>query len=351
MATKETSNMWKEIHEQPEAVRNCIEKNRDVMKSIARQVKQRDIKTVVFAARGSSDHACLIARYVFEIYCGMVASIACPSVVTQYSNTMDYSNVLLIGVSQSGGAADVYEVMKKCHGEGGICVSVTNVRDSLMTKTGSFYMNNECGPELSITAAKSYLTQTAMLIGIAAYISGSSELMNLLTRLPDIVASSMELEPQVEHLLPLYRNVEHLMIYGRGYLAALGMETELKIQETSYLDARCYASSDYRHGPIATAQRFVPCIFFIADKETNKGVIELHQRLKEEKKIFSTIVTNDKEIAAMGDSSVLIPGDCDGLAAVFPCAVFSQMFACLCSMSRGYNPDNPDGVSKNTVTI
>lgn len=50
MATKETSNMWREIHEQPEAVRNCIEKNRDVMKSIAEQVKQRDIKTVVFAA-------------------------------------------------------------------------------------------------------------------------------------------------------------------------------------------------------------------------------------------------------------------------------------------------------------
>lgn len=144
----------------------------------------------------------------------MVASIACPSVVTQYSNTMDYSNVLLIGVSQSGGAADVYEVMKKCHEEGGVCVSITNVRDSLMTKTGSFYMNNECGPELSITAAKSYLTQTAMLIGIAAYISGNDELMDLLTRLPDIVAHSMELESQVESILPIYRNVEHLMIYG-----------------------------------------------------------------------------------------------------------------------------------------
>ena len=48
----------------------------------------------------------------------------------------------------------------------------------------------------------------------------------------------------------------------------LANETELKIQETSYLDARCYGSADYRHGPIATAQRFVPYLFFLADEKT-----------------------------------------------------------------------------------
>ena len=52
----------------------------------------------------------------------------------------------------------------------------------------------------------------------------------------------------------------------------------------------------------------------------------------------------------MGDTSVLLPVKYDGIRAVFSGAVFSQMFACLCSLSREYDPDHPKGVSKKTVT-
>lgn len=102
----DTSNsiFWKEIFEQPEAVANCLAANREVCKQIAAEVKERNIKTVVLVGRGSSDHANLVGRYLFEAKCGMVTSISAPSVVTAYKSAPDYSNVLMIAVSQSGGA-------------------------------------------------------------------------------------------------------------------------------------------------------------------------------------------------------------------------------------------------------
>ena len=135
-------------------------------------MKERKIKTVVFVGRGSSDHANLVGRYLFETKCSMVASICAPSVVTAYHSNVDYSNVLMIAVSQSGGARDIYEVMKHCDEQGGVCVCVTNVEGSLMTQAGKYQVRNHCGPERSVTAGKSYLTQVTIVTALAAYISG-----------------------------------------------------------------------------------------------------------------------------------------------------------------------------------
>ena len=242
--------------------------------------------------------------------------------------------------------------MKECERQGGVCVGITNVEDSLMTQAGSYRLNNHCGPEQSVTAGKSYMTQVTILTMIAAYISGDGELLDTLDKAPEIVAAALTgLEAQVRDVVRFYRETEHLLLVGRGLMDALANEAELKIQETSYLDARCYGSADYRHGPIATAQRFVPYMFFLADKKTDYCGQALLKRLKEETGIWCTVITNKPELAALGDTSVLLPPEYDGIKAVFTAAVFAQMFSCLCSLSRGFNPDAPKGVSKKTVTV
>lgn len=345
------SRLWMEIHEQAHCIDECLKYNVPIIKEIAEEVKKRNIKNVIFAARGSSDHAAQVAKYLFEIYTDFHTTIYVPSVVTCYSPKSSFKDSMVIGISQSGGARDVYEVMKKCVDDGGLCVSITNEEGSLMSTIGDYRMNNHCGIETSITAAKSYITQLTILYAMVAYISKDSELLTTLDELSEIVEYSYSLEDQVKKIVPYLRNSEHLMIFGRGLLYGLVQETELKIQETSYLDARCYAASDYQHGPIATAQRFVPCIFMIADQNTNTSIIDLHDRLKDERDIFSVIVTNNQEYANKADLSIVFDAKYDGIKAVYVCAVISQMLACLLSISRGYNPDNPDGVSKHTVTI
>ena len=110
------SIFWKEIFQQPKAVADCIAANRDLCRKVGEKVKARGIKTAVLAGRGSSDHANLVGRYLLETKCGMVVSISAPSVVTAYKSAPDYSNVLMIAVSQSGASTTgVSSSLVSCH--------------------------------------------------------------------------------------------------------------------------------------------------------------------------------------------------------------------------------------------
>lgn len=351
MLDTSSSLLWREIHEQADVVETCLHKNREKIARVAELVRERAITNVVFAARGSSEHAAQVGRYVFETRAKMISTIAMPSTLTCYESAPNYAHTLVVGISQSGGARDVYEVMKACVNDGGVCVSITNEPGSLMSDIGDVRMNNECGPELSVTAAKSYMTQLALIVALAAEISDDEDLKAVLKDAPSIIRASYDLEDQVRAIVPAYRNCGKMMVFGRGLLFGLAHETELKVQETSYFDARCYAASDYQHGPIATAERFVPALFFIADRQTDASIVALLDRLHEERKIFATVVSNKPQVVAKGEQGISLPEEFDGVRAVFACAVVSQMFACLLSLSRGYDPDHPEGVSKHTVTV
>lgn len=348
---RENSKMWKEIHQQPQIIKLALEKNNEMLNKITNAVKERGIKNVVLVGRGSSEHALQVSKYMFEIYCGFTATICAPSVVTLYNGKMDLSNVLTIGVSQCGEARDVYEVMKRTQEQGGICVSITNERECLMSSLNEYYMNCECGKEESVTAAKSYLSQMTLVSALALCIAGKDDLMKNFESPVSVLEKSMNLVDQIDKVIPVFRNTDGIMIYGRGLSYALALETELKLQETCYLNARAYAASDYRHGPISTTKSFIPSIFFMIDEVTNDDMVALHKRLKEEHHVYSLVVSNKKELAELGDVSIVLPEEAEGFAGLYSLTVFSQMFACMLSLSRGYNPDAPVGVSKRTVTI
>ena len=73
-----------------------------------------------------------------------------------------------------------------------------------------------------------------------------------------------------------------------------------------------------------------------------------------QKKDFSVstlVVTNNEKYITMANEAVLLPKEAEGVAGVFGMVVFSQLFACLLSLARGYNPDEPIGLSKTTVTF
>lgn len=348
---KKNTKYWSEIHEQHLAVKKCLDINIPELMRLRDELETRGIKDIVFAARGSSEHAAETGVYLLNIQTDYRASLCSPSVITCYDSKVDYSNTLVVGISQSGGAKDVFEVMNKCINDGGICVSITNVKDSIMANIGHYRLNNECGQEISITASKSYMTQLALCTALSAVLSNNQNNIDSLQDLPQIIESAYELDNQICENIGYLRNCDKVMLFGRGLLYSVAQEAELKIQETCYLDARAYAASDYQHGPVATTQRFVPTIFFISDTLTNKSIIDLHERLKEEYKVTSLIISDSEEIGNLGDHKIVFSSNASILDSIFSTAVISQLISCNLSVARGYDPDNPVGVSKNTVTI
>lgn len=347
------SNMWREVHEQPEIIREVIKINTPVVKQLCEDIKAKGIHKVVLVGRGSSEHALIVGKYAFEVYTPFVASMSSPSVITQYGGMVDLSNALTIGVSQCGEAKDVYTVLKKCQDEGGISVSITNERECLLCGVGTHYINCECGKETSFTAAKSYMAQTTILLMIVAHLSGNQKLIDQIEKSPEIISACLNehVETQIKKSIPLFRNTKDILILARGFGFAVAQETELKIMEASYTNAKAYSACDYPHGPIATTNRFIPVIFFLTDEKTNASTIQLLKKLKNDFKISSLIVTNREEYISLGNAAVVLPENAEGISGIFGLTVFSQLFACLLAISRGYNPDAPIGLSKTTVTF
>lgn len=347
------SNMWREVHEEAQIMKRVIEINTPVVKKICEDVVAKKIRKVVLVGRGSSEHALIVGKYAFEVFTPLVASMSSPSVITRYDGKIDLKDTLTIGVSQCGEAKDVYTVLRRCQDEGGIAVSVTNERDCLLRKVGTHYINCECGKETSFTAAKSYMAQVLILMLIVAYLSGEEMLIRQIEKSPEIISACMDrtIEEQIKNSIPLFRNARDILILARGFDFAVAQETELKIMEASYTNAKAYSSCDYPHGPIATTDRFIPAVFFLADSYTDESTVQLLEKMKRDFKISALVVTNKEKYRDLGEAVVMLPEEAEGIPGIFGLIVFSQLFSCLLAISRGYNPDEPLGLSKTTVTF
>ena len=342
--------MYREIHEQANIISNAIKKNLKYFNEISEIVKLRNIKEIVFVARGSSEHACLIAKYFAEINTKMRVTMVQPSIITVYNGSVDYSNTLCVAVSQSGGAKDVIRVLEYCKEQGAETVTLTNVKESELSYLGDINMNNECGKEYCVTATKSFLSQVVILMYLIATIAENNNLQKRISHFDQYITRALSYEDQIDQFVPFIKDEEGLLIFARGIQFAMGLEIELKLQETCTIDARCYSTSDYRHGPIVTANaNKYPALFFVADPFTNKDVYQLMKDMHQ-KGVEVIVFTDVKEIAN-NFPSILIDSDGDYLNALIMNLVLSQILSFKCSIARGYNPDAPIGVTKNTVTF
>ena len=96
------SLMREEIGQQSGGVERTLATTRPAAAALAAAVRARGCDIVVLVARGTSDHAAIYARYLLEARCGLIASLAAPSLYTAYRAPVDLSRALVIGVSQSG---------------------------------------------------------------------------------------------------------------------------------------------------------------------------------------------------------------------------------------------------------
>lgn len=243
--------MEKEILEQPKAMAGIKAANIDTINKLVADIKSRDINFVYFAARGTSDHASIYAQYMLGRCVGIASGLATPSVITSYGKEIDLSHALVIGVSQSGKAADALAVMaqgKKC---GAITVSVTNEADSPMAKEADYHLYCNVGPEISVAATKTFTAQMYLLALLTAVWSGNEKVMETLDKVPAAMEEMMKTLPaQIEEIAPRYRYMRDGFTLGRGVNYPVALESALKLKETNYVRMQGAALSDFWHGPL-----------------------------------------------------------------------------------------------------
>lgn len=366
MTTPSTKHMLLEIQEQPDAIRAAVEAATIPAQQIVAALHERQIDQIIIAARGTSDHAALYGQYLFQYLNGIPVTLATPSLFTVYQGSLRFEHSLVIGISQSGEAPDVVEVLATARRAGAYTVGITNVDGSPLTLAADQALLCHAGPERSVAATKTYTTTCAILATLAATLPGGEGMRASLSRLPALVSAALNVEEAVAHLVTRYTYARHCIVLGRGFQYSTAREAALKLEETCYVIATPFSTSDFRHGPAALVQPDVPVMLFAPSGRTADEAYELLRWLRE-RDADCIVVSDDERLLDLATRAIPLPlpaggatpeserigvGDVsvDELLAPIPYIVPGQLFAHYLALEKGLDPDHPRGLSKVTRT-
>ncbi len=214
--------MLEEIGQQPAALERTLNCELPRIEAFKRLVEKRRPRLVVLAARGTSDNAALFGRYLIEIATGVPVSLAAPSVYTLYEASLDLSETLVIGLSQSGESTDTNRVLELARARGALTAGITNEPRGTLARLAEWTFLMHGGREKSIAATKTYTGQL-LLIYLLAYALGARIRPGLLRRLPEWTEKALTLEPALAGLSERYRFLGDAVVVARGlnYATAL----------------------------------------------------------------------------------------------------------------------------------
>src|SRR5437763_12157354 len=148
-------HMAAETAQQPAILAGLVARQAEIAE-VAEKISQHPPRFALLAARGSSDHAALYAKYLIEVLLGLPAGLVSPSTVTLYGGRPDLRDVLLISVSQSGGSPDLLEFTETAREQGALTVAVTNTPESPLHKAAELAVDIGAGTERAVAATKTY---------------------------------------------------------------------------------------------------------------------------------------------------------------------------------------------------
>ena len=181
-----------EILEQPAAAGRLLAAADASFAPVRDLLANRRPRFAVIAARGSSDNAALYAQYLFGIRNRLAVALATPSAITLYGAKPDYSDALVIAISQSGRSPDIVAVVDEARSQGAATVVLTNDTSSPLANAADHAISLEAGPELATAATKTYTTEllaVALLSGALDRFS-ATETADV-ARIPGLMAAAL----------------------------------------------------------------------------------------------------------------------------------------------------------------
>lgn len=341
----ENTLMWKEIMEEPAALRACAAENGRVVGQIVSEARKRGVRHVTFCARGTSDNAAAYGKYAFEILTGMQAASAAPSVLSLYGHDVDWKDSLVIGISQSGQTADVSQIIRAAGRHGALTVGITNTADSPLAESAEYVLLCSAGPEKSVAATKTFLTEMDLAIRLAASLAGAEDVLEQLAAVPDNLGRVYKLKDAAREAAQRCRFVEKSFVLARGLNYPVALEAALKIQETTYIGAKAFAISDFYHGPKAMVQGDTALLVFAPVGPSFGDAAEFIDKMRETGADF-LVFSDDEKLCGRADAALRIPCSGSDFVTPFYNAAAVQMLACQLAAVRGNNPDKPRGLQK-----
>ncbi len=352
------SKMLEEIRQQPGALERTLKSELRTIEKLRRRLQKDRPRLIVLAARGTSDNAAQFGRYLLEVTTGIPVSLAAPSIFTLYKATLDFRDVLVVAISQSGESTDTNLVLQRAREKGAFTVGITNERESSLAKLAEHVLLVRAEREASVAATKTYTGQLLMMY-LLAYALGADIELDDVRRIPERAAGAVELEARIAERSERYTFMTRAIVVGRGLNYANAFEFALKLMETCYVVAERFSSADLMHGPIAMVESAFPSFLFAPPGVTWPGMKEMIEKLQY-LKAETMVITDLSNRAALDSSphSLCVPLKLGKKSAVaedlytpIPYIIPAQLFAASLAEQKGLDPDRPRTLSKVTQTM
>ena len=255
--------MAREIAEQPEAARRTLDALLPLRPEVSRLLADR--RRVLFAGRGTSDHAAIYGRYLLETHAGVPGGLLSPSVATHYRSRLDLSDCVVVSVSQSGATDEVVTTQAWARSCGAATVAVTNATGSPLADEADVALVTQAGPEVAVPATKTYLAQlVAMAVVGTAPAPDPTALDADLQQVPTTIEDLLDRPTGVREAVAALRDADYTVVTGRGLMMGTALETALKLEETCLRPVRGYSYADLRHGPISVVTEGMAAVLVAA---------------------------------------------------------------------------------------
>ncbi len=328
------SKFRSEIAEQPAVVARLLAHGAAPASTIGERIRAAAPRGFVIAARGSSDHAALYAKYLFGVRNQKLVALAAPSLFTHYARPPRLDGQSVIGISQSGESPDVVAVVEEARRQGSLTIAITNVAESSLARAAELVLPLEAGEEVSVPASKTYTASLVALALISQALDPDPSFESALQRMPQAIARALESENEIEALVPPLLGPRAIVL-GRGFNFSTAEEVALKLSETSYVLARAWSVADFEHGPIAIVEAGLPVVVIDGGGPVASDLESIRSRL--EAKGCHVLELHD----VSGLPEELTP---------VPLAVLGQLLAHHVAVARGFDPDRPRTIQKVTRT-
>ena len=356
--------MFKEIMEQPEAIRKTItpriKDGRVVLDDIDLSADYvKNISKFYIIACGSSYHVGMVGKYVLEKTLRKPVEVALASEFRYCSPIVD-ENTLVIVISQSGETLDTMEALREAKRLGGRTLAIVNVVGSSIAKEADDVIYTWAGPEIAVATTKAYSTQLAVLDLLCLYLAdllGSisaeeyTEILTELIRIPDKLKEVLEQKERIQQYASQFFNHDSIFFIGRNLDYAIGLEASLKLKEISYIHSEAYAAGELKHGTISLIEQGTLVIALatygqLFDKAVS-NMIEVQSRGATVLGLTDT--AHEEALSKHADAIITVP-ETHPLLMPSLAVVPMQLFAYYVALARGCDIDKPRNLAKS-VTV
>ena len=355
--------MLKEIHEQPESVRNALRGRLDlpngnaVLSGLCLSASELlKVQRIIMVGCGTSLHAGMVGEFAFEALAA-IRSEARQAAEFRYRNPLIDERDLVVAVSQSGETADTLAAVREAKEKGAMVLSLVNVVGSAIARETGRGGCLHAGPEISVASTKAFTGQVAVLLLMALELGRGRRLSlergraltSEFARLPELIREVLRQDSAIARVAESMVEHEHAFFLGRGPMHPVALEGALKLKEISYIHAEGYHAAELKHGPIALLTPGMPVVVLANRSPVLEKTLGNAEECAARGARVIALVTEGGPEAAVADEVIRIP-DCDPLVATIPAAVALQLLSYHVARLRCCPIDQPRNLAKS-VTV